>query len=123
MATPNERLAASLEALHAVQRDGIVRSSDLSRTHRTRLIQSGFLEEVLNGWLIVTHPGMADGASTAWYSSFWAFVAQYLGSRFGGDYCLAGGVVASAPRRGGPNPPAGGGHRARRSQSDHSVSF
>jgi len=89
MATQNERLAGSLEILATVQQDGVVRSSSLSRTHRERLIKSGFLQEVINGWLIVTNPAAADGASTVWYASFWSFVAQYLASRFGDDYCLA----------------------------------
>lgn len=89
MATQNERLASSLEKLAQIQRDGVVRSSDLSRTHRDRLIKSGFLEEVINGWLLVTNPGAADGDSTVWYASFWSFVAQYLANRFGDDYCLA----------------------------------
>ena len=88
MATQNERLANSLELLAAVQRDGVVRSAGLSRTHRERLIKSGFLKEVINGWLLVTDPGAADGASTVWYASFWPFMAQYLAGRFGDDYCL-----------------------------------
>ena len=89
MAAPNDKLATSLALLNNVQRDGIVRSSDLSRTHRERLMRSGFLSEVIRGWLIVTNPGVPDGTSTSWYTSFWAFVSRYLGSRFGDDYCLA----------------------------------
>ena len=89
MATRNEKIAGSLEALADVQRDGVVRSSGLSRTHRERLIKSGFLKEVINGWLVVTNPGAAEGDSTVWYASFWSFLAQYLTSRFEDDYCLA----------------------------------
>ena len=89
MATQNEKLAGSLEVLANVQQDGVVRSLSLSRTHRERLIKSGFLQEVINGWLLVTNPGAADGESTVWYASFWSFVAHYLQSRFADDYCLA----------------------------------
>lgn len=39
MATPSEKLAESLEVLHALQKRGAVaiRSGDLTRTHRERL--------------------------------------------------------------------------------------
>jgi hypothetical protein len=49
MATPAEKLADALEALHELQKNGSVaiRSADLSRTHRERLVQNGFLEEVI----------------------------------------------------------------------------
>ncbi|MDH3975700.1 MAG: hypothetical protein OEV42_15590 [Deltaproteobacteria bacterium] len=53
-----ERLAASLEVLQKAQDDGIARSSDISRTHRERLIGNGFLSEVVKGWLVVTQEGV-----------------------------------------------------------------
>ena len=51
MATPSEKLADALEALHDLQANGSVaiRSADLSRTHRERLVQNGFLEGVIKG--------------------------------------------------------------------------
>jgi hypothetical protein len=54
MATPADKLADSLEALHKLQDRGVIaiRSADLSRTHRARLIQNGFLQEVIKGWYI-----------------------------------------------------------------------
>lgn len=44
MATAAEKLASSLEELEALQSKGAVaiRSKDLSRTHRERLVKSGF---------------------------------------------------------------------------------
>lgn len=89
MANQNEKLAKALQALHLAERDGIVRSADLSRTYRQQLTKAGFLDEVLGGWLIVTRPDTSPGSSVAWYGSFWAFVSQYLQSRFGDGYCLA----------------------------------
>lgn len=47
MTTPKELLAASLEVLHRTKRVGVVRSSEISRTHRERLKRNGFLEEVI----------------------------------------------------------------------------
>ena len=44
MPTPSEKLAQSLEVLHALQNPngaGAIRARDLSRTHRERLIANG----------------------------------------------------------------------------------
>lgn len=91
MATPSENLAASLEVLKALQDDGIVaiRASHLSRTHRERLAKNGFIREVMKGWYIPTSPDEVPGESTAWYTSFWAFCADYLNERFGQAWCLS----------------------------------
>jgi len=84
MATPQQKLADSLDALEALQKRGAVaiRSSDLSRTHRERLLRGGFLQEVMKGWYIPSRPDEARGESTAWYASFWDFCAAYLTVRF-----------------------------------------
>ena len=54
MATPHEKLAASLEILRPFQKRGavVVRSRELTRTHRERLIQNGFLREIIKGWYL-----------------------------------------------------------------------
>jgi hypothetical protein len=72
MADPQEKLAESLEALHRLQARGAaaIRSRDLSRTHRERLVKAGFLKEVIKGWYIPARPDEAPGDSTAWYASF-----------------------------------------------------
>jgi len=91
MATPSEKLAQSLEALHSLQEQGItaVRSNNLTRTHRERLCQNGFLQEVIKGWYIPTRPDETTGDSTAWYASFWKFCADYLQHLKGDDWCLS----------------------------------
>jgi len=91
MATPHEKLAESLEALHALQDGGAIalRSRDLSRTHRERLRRSGFLREVMKGWYVPTRPDETQGESTAWYSSFWPFCAAYLEAIKGEHWCLS----------------------------------
>lgn len=91
MATPQEKLAESLEALHALQGRGIVaiRSGDVSRTHRERLLANGFLKAVIKGWYIPSRPDEAPGDSTLWYASFWDFCAAYLSARFGKAWCLS----------------------------------
>ena len=91
MATPAEKLAESLEMLHVLQERGVVaiRSADLSRTHRERLRDNGFLQEVVKGWYIPTHPEEAPGESTTWYATYWPFCAAYLNHRRGDRWCLS----------------------------------
>lgn len=91
MAEPAEKLADSLEELHKLQKDGqiAIRSDELSRRHRERLVDSGYLTEVLRGWYIPTRPDEPAGESTPWYASFWSFCAKYLNDRFGQDWCLS----------------------------------
>ena len=91
MATPHEKLAASLTVLRDLQKSGrrVFRSQDLSRLHRERLLQNGFLQEVSKGWLISTSPGARDGDSTPWYVSFWEFCGRYCEERFGDDWHLS----------------------------------
>jgi len=91
MATPSEKLARSLEALKALQDRGVVaiRSSDLERTDRERLVKNGFLQPVMKGWYIPSRPDEVAGESTAWYTSFWDFCSSYLHERFGADWCLS----------------------------------
>ena len=91
MAGPQEKLADSLEALRELQDRGLVaiRSADLPRNHRERLLRNGFLQKVMKGWYISTRPDEAGGESTAWYSSFWAFCAAYLNERFGTEWSLS----------------------------------
>ena len=79
MASPQQKLAESLEVLKALQDRGAVaiRAADLTRTHRERLLKNGFLQEVMKGWYIPGRPDEA-GETTAWYASFWDFCAAYL---------------------------------------------
>jgi len=91
MASPHEKLAESLEALRALQDRGVaaVRSGDLTRRHRERLVKNGFLRKVMKGWYIPAHPDEATGESTAWYASFWGFCTAYLKERFGANWSLS----------------------------------
>lgn len=91
MAAPNEKLAASLEQLKELQEGGrrVFQSKELGRVHRERLLQNGFLRDVIKGWLISTSPGTADGDTTPWYASFWEFCARYCDQRFGDAWHLS----------------------------------
>src|SRR5438128_3246763 len=92
MAAPPEKLAQSLEILRKLRTAegaGAIRAKDLSRTHRERLVASGFLQEVIKGWYIPSRPDEVKGESTAWYASFWRFAAVYLETRFGRNWSLS----------------------------------
>ncbi len=65
------------------------RSGEISRTHRERLRDNGFLTEVIKGWWISTSPQAEPGDTTPWYSSFWAFCAEYCEARFGAEWHLS----------------------------------
>lgn len=91
MAAPSDKLAESLAELKALQDQGLVaiRAAQLTRTHRERLLKSGFIRDVMKGWYIPSRPDEPAGESTAWYASFWAFSADYLNDRFGRAWCLS----------------------------------
>ena len=91
MATPSQKLADSLETLKALQDAGIVaiRSADLGRTHRERLLRAGFLHEVMKGWYVPARDDQSAGESTGWYTAYWDFCAAYLEHRFGDRWCLS----------------------------------
>ena len=91
MATPSEKLAESLEKLKIIQDAGIVaiKSTDLSRVHRERLVANGFIKEVLKGWYISIPHDEQTGDSTSWFTSFWGFCSRYLTERYGNDYCIS----------------------------------
>ena len=91
MPPAKEKLAFSLEGLLELQSQGkvAIRSSDLSRVNRERLVKNGFLREVMKGWYIPTKPDQPADESTAWFASFWSFCADYLKERFGNDWCIS----------------------------------
>lgn len=92
MATIQEKLAASLEALKQYQdthSNWVINGQDvLGRTHTVRLVENGFLTEVIRGWYIPSMPG-SEGETTVWYASYWQFVTAYLNDRYGNDWVLS----------------------------------
>jgi len=91
MPSPNEKLAESLDVLKELQQGNrrVFRSDDLSRIHRERLVENGFLQEVMKGWLISSSPDAQPGESTPWHASFWEFCARYCDERFGEQWHLS----------------------------------
>ncbi len=92
MATAQQKLAQSLEVLKDLQDNKkivAIKTSELTRVHRERLLEHGFILKVIDGWYICTPPDEREGDSTSWYASYWQFCARYLGERFGKEYCLS----------------------------------
>ena len=92
MATPAEKLADSLAELEKLQNDkgiAIIKADDLSRTHKERLLKNGFIREVIKGWYISRPSDEKQNETTSWYVSFWMFIASYIDTRFGKDWCLS----------------------------------
>lgn len=91
MATPGEKLAESLEKLKTLQDSGVVgiKTDDFSRVHRERLIENGFIREVVRGWYIAVPHEERQGDSTSWFTSFWEFCSRYLEDRYGDNYCIS----------------------------------
>ena len=85
MTTLNERLAISLAQLRHLQKSGrrVFHSSELTRTHRERLLRSGFLRTIMKGWLILSSPDADVNDATSWFASFWEFCECYAKERFG----------------------------------------
>jgi hypothetical protein len=92
MATPRERFAEALTFLKGIQDKGIVGiyTENLPNAkHRQLLIKKGFILEVTKGWYIATDPNEKNGETTAWYISYWDFIAQFLGRKYRENWCLS----------------------------------
>jgi fido (protein-threonine AMPylation protein) len=92
MATPSEKLAASLQILHEIQEEQkivAIKTTEINRTHRERLTKNGFLKEVAKGWYIAANPNENLGDSTSWYTSYWQFCSRYLKDKYDYGYCIS----------------------------------
>ena len=91
MPSPKEKLAASLEALHDLQRRGH-RRHQIRRPepHRSRTFAGEWFPSGSHQGLVhPSRPGEVAGDSTTWYASFWDFCASYLSERFDKTWCLS----------------------------------
>ena len=92
MASMQEKLADSLSILKEYQdnnKDLVIKGlKALGETHTRRLLQNGYLEQIIKGWYMPSMPGL-EGDTTTWYASYWNFIASYCNNRFGNDWCLS----------------------------------
>lgn len=91
MATIAEKMVESLEVLRQLQKGServvLNGTKQMSRTHLTRLLKAGYLQEVMKGWYISSKLG-TEGDTTVWYTSYWYFIANYATGRFGDSWSL-----------------------------------
>ena len=80
MASTQEKLADSLSKLKEFQEKNghsIIKGlSVFGETHTKRLLQNGYLEQIIRGWYMPSMPGL-EGDSTTWYASYWHFISAY----------------------------------------------
>jgi hypothetical protein len=81
----------ALEALKKLQAGGrrVFRSSNFKPEIRKQLLELGYLQEIMRGWLMASSPKDLPGDTTTWHASFWQFVAAYLDDRFSDDWVLS----------------------------------
>ena len=92
MASIQEKLADSLGVLKEYQDKNIGSiikgQKTLGETHTRRLVQNGYLEQIIKGWYMPSMPGF-EGDTTTWYASYWSFIAAYCNNRFGAKWSLS----------------------------------
>lgn len=92
MPKPHELLAESLAVLKKLTEDRnqvAFKTGEISRTHRERLLQNGFIKEVTKGWYIGIDPNERPGDTTSWYLAYWRFCSEYLQEKYANNYCLS----------------------------------
>lgn len=85
----NALLAESLARVKKIAVKQIVKSEQISRVDRERLLKAGALQKIIRGWYLFCQPNTNAGESTLWYANFWDFVQMYLYKKFGDNYCLS----------------------------------
>lgn len=89
--TPNQKtLTQALTTLKGIQDAGfqVVKTDELPRSQREILIKNGFLQPIIAGWYMSTHPNDKLGDTTPWVSSMMKFIQRYATSRFHDDWCV-----------------------------------
>lgn len=87
----HKKLADSLTLLESIQTGGstAIRSTYLTRTHKDRLLEFGFLRKVIKGWYRSSRPDAYDFDDSGWLAAYWDFMSEYLEHRFGENWCFS----------------------------------
>ena len=85
----HELLASSLETARAISfQNLVVRSVDLSRIHRERLLKADCLIPIYSGYYFLSSPLMERDLGSLYNQGYWVFMSRYLSDKTGGEYCL-----------------------------------
>lgn len=90
-ATNHKKLADALDRAVKAAPKGVLKSAVLQRADRDILRRAGYLKDIVKGWYFLVRPGLDGSESTAWYASFWNFLATYLAETFFRRLCLSWG--------------------------------
>lgn len=82
-------LAESLARVKKQASMQIIKSEQISRIDRERLLKAGALQKIVRGWYLFCQPNTNAYETTPWYINFWDFIQLYLQARFNNDYCLS----------------------------------
>jgi fido (protein-threonine AMPylation protein) len=80
---------ARLQKIAEQNNCAVLHTRQIARKDRELLLHHHWLQEIIRGWYLLVRPDMQSGESTAWYGSFWDFVAMYLQHHYGENYCLS----------------------------------
>lgn len=72
--------------MHALGAMRAIPAKALSRVHRERLLEAGFLCPVIKGWYVQSRPSDEPGVSTTWLTSMQDFIEGYCSERFGHEW-------------------------------------
>lgn len=87
----NNEIASALERVrHTAQLAGgnFIRSGNIARSDRELLLRTRWIEPIIKGWYMLVKPEVMPGESSIWFANFWKFIAAYLESLYGKEYCL-----------------------------------
>jgi hypothetical protein len=89
--TTNQLIAEAMHNVSGKSNGNIINSKDLISTQRSLLVKHGYLKKIIKGWYLFDADLTAQtaGESALWYASIWAFLGQYLASRFKDNYWLS----------------------------------
>ncbi|VAW90422.1 hypothetical protein MNBD_GAMMA17-1442 [hydrothermal vent metagenome] len=89
--TEKQLLVAALSAVSEYAVANIVHSKNVKPKQQALLVKNGYLKRIIKGWYLFDTDLLATkaGESALWYESIWAFIGQYLTSRFDDNYWLS----------------------------------
>lgn len=89
--TTNQLIAEALSAVRPCANQNIVNARDTNSKQQALLVKHGYLKRIIKGWYLFDADltALNAGESALWYASIWAFLGQYLTSRFKGNYWLS----------------------------------
>ena len=89
--TINQLVAEALSEVSKNANGNILHSRNMKPKQQALLVKQGYLKRIIKGWYLFDADlsVQSAGESVLWYESMWAFIGQYLSSRFKDKYWLS----------------------------------